>query len=617
MSEGIRVFPERLNPDGEEFISAIEALSRPPERELSHEDRFEVTAFEHALAQGEVPFGVLSPENIRKPEKSMREIYDMTIREEKYCVDYFVQPEVYAENFPEAQDIPLEQRPSYVRAEMARRITDPERRPKLEALSESKLFAREILEDNLRQLDQTGSYDSESDPSYERGLRDPELFLEKAEALREMRGYYRDVQKQVGSIGGKNAELKKELMTMHVERVNILTAAVYREALSLIRQDREGHILTEEQKERMKVALPALRRRTDREESVEAGFVDRENFARFLDRLDKFLNGIDREGDKGHIPDVLRRLQETYEFQVGETRPDYAYADVDPEILAKRKVSAEELQTMSDLVLAEYGLLSSHAEYDSESDDPAPDGKWRSVIDPKTSRKTLGIVGKKRCVMIPQAFKRTLGQSRPAGALPVLDHEIAHVLQNHNAELLGLELFSTLGAARSSGWLEAGGVAMETASLDALFGKDRRVNFTYLAALEKRLEGGSIVECAHEFLKVRRLDDPDGDYNKAVTAAIGGTLRLYNSGGELTHGTPYVARSGALEYAEQKVLADALPAEQRWMLYIGKSSLQSIATLYRLGWIAKEKLLIPERLPSEIVEPYVRTNILSETRQEA
>jgi hypothetical protein len=64
MSEGIRIFPERLNPQGEEFSRAIEALSRPPERELSEEDRFEIKVFEHALANGEVPFGVLSPENI-------------------------------------------------------------------------------------------------------------------------------------------------------------------------------------------------------------------------------------------------------------------------------------------------------------------------------------------------------------------------------------------------------------------------------------------------------------------------------------------------------------------------------------------------------------------------
>lgn len=611
MSEGMPVFPERLNPEGEAFRGAIEALSRPPERELTEEDRFEVTTFERALARGEVPFGVLAPEKIRRPEKSLREIYDMNIREEKYCVEYFLQPEVFAQNFPEAQGLTIEQRSSYVRAEMARRIANPERRPKLQVFSDSKLFAREILENNLRQLDRTGSYDVRSEPSYERGLRDPELLLEKAEALREVRGYYRDIQKQVGSIGGKNAELKKELLTMHAEKVNALTATVYREALSLIRQDREGQILTEEQKERMKVALPALRKRTDREVSVEAGFVDRESFARFLDRIDKFLMGVDREGDMGHVPDVLRKLRESYQFQEGETRPDYAYVDVDQEVLAERKVTAEELQSMVEMVLAEYGLLSAQRDYDPDSDDPATDGKWRAVIDPKKSRKTLGVDIKKRCVMIPQKFNRTLGQSRPAGALPVLDHETTHVIQSHNAELLGLELFSTLGAARSSGWLEAGGVAAETASLETLFGKDRRVNFTYLAALERRLEGGSIVECAHEFLKVRRRDDPEGDYDKIVSSAIGGTLRLYNSGGELTHGTPYVARSGALAYAEQKVLADALPKEQRWMLYIGRSSLQSIATLYRLGWIEKEKLLIPERLPSEVVEGYVRNNILS------
>lgn len=617
MTEGVRVFPERLNPENEEFQSAIEALSQPPERELTESDRFEVKSFEHALANGEVPFGLPLPDQIRQPEKTLREIYESVVREEKYCVDYFLQDELCEEYFPEATKMDPSERATYIPGEMARRIADPDRRPSNDVIDASKVFARKKIEANLKQLHETGSYNKESDPTYERGLRDPQKLLEKAQAAKSIKGYYRDIEKQMGLQSGANGELKQVLLRMHQERINLVLTGCYRDAMTLIRQDREGHILTEEQRDSLGQALPALRMKAERDTSLEAGFVDRESFARFYDRLDKFSRGVNREQGYGHIPDALQELRERYEFQAGIVHPHYTYEDIDPEVLKSQKVSAEQVKEMIALVLSEYGIFSEYDDFDPDSDEPADDKKWRVVIDPKTNRKSLSVDGKKRCVMLPQVMNRTLSQQSPAGVLPLIDHEVTHVLQHHNADRLNLELFETIGAARVSSWLEAGGVVWETVSQEALFGQDRRVNFTYLAAAEKRLEGGTVVECAEAFLEEAIRTEPEKKISVLMKTAANRAQRLFRDGGELTDGTPYLTSSVSLQYAEQKVLADQIPSDKRWLFYIGKSNLNTLSELYRLGWIEKDKLLLPERLPSDILEPYVRENILSKPGQDS
>lgn len=611
MSEGIQVFPDRLNPEGAEFQASIEVLSGPPERELSQEDKFEIKSFERSLAHGDIPFGLLAPEMVRQPEKTLAEVYRMEIRDELYCLDYFVQDEVFNETFPEASDIPVEQRESYARRELARRMAKPELRPTVEQRDASGVYAQNRLKENLLQLYEQGEYDPNMDPRYERALHNPAMLIEKAQAARSIRSYYRDVEKQMQASGsGKNGEVKRSLLTMHQARINMVLTSCYQDAITLIRQDREGQVLSDEQKEQLKVALPALRLRAERDTSVEAGFVDRESFARFLDRLDKYARGIDREGDGGHVPQALKDLRERYEYKPGVMQPKYTYGDVDPELLKERKVMAGELQRMIEMVLSEYGLLSESRDYDPDSDDRAADNKWRVVIDPKKTRKSLGVNDVKRCVMVPQKFSRTLNQVAPAGALPLIDHEITHVLQHENANRLELELFQSLGAARTALWSETGGVFWEQAAQEALFGQDRRVNFTYLAAIERRLSGGTIPECALEFLQEQRRTNPAGDVKKQAGTALLSTLRVFRGGGEMTVGTSYLANSAPLEYAEQRVLAEAIPDDKQWLFYLGKNNLQSIAELYRLGWINKESLLLPERLPSDIVEPYVRAEIL-------
>lgn len=132
MSEGLRLYPERLNPDSSEFQATIEAISRPPERELSAEDRFEVQTFEHALANGEVPFGLVAPERVRQPIATLNALEELQVDEKKYCLDYFIQDDVFYTVFPEASETPTGDRRAYARQQLAQRMVNPDTRPTLE-----------------------------------------------------------------------------------------------------------------------------------------------------------------------------------------------------------------------------------------------------------------------------------------------------------------------------------------------------------------------------------------------------------------------------------------------------------------------------------------------------
>lgn len=120
-----------------------------------------------------------------------------------------------------------------------------------------------------------------------------------------------------------------------------------------------------------------------------------------------------------------------------------------------------------------------------------------------------------------------------------------------------------------------------------------------------------MTDCAFEFLKEKMRTNPDKDPQQMVSTAVGSALRLFNNGGEWTVGTSYCSNTGPLEYAEQKILADSVPENMRYLFYVGRVNLEVLAQLHKIGWFNKEDFIVPERLPSTIVEPYVKSEILS------
>ncbi|MFO0862242.1 MAG: hypothetical protein U0516_00765 [Candidatus Saccharibacteria bacterium] len=598
--KNLSLYPERPNSESDSFRQTIEILSNPAEVELSPEQKAEVTAFEHSLANCNIDVS----NEVNKPPYTIGEIFKIDIQEEKLCLDYFLNA------FGTSVDNPTD-REAMKQALIRFQSLPKEERLTLEAIENSKNYARDMLEDNLRDLLAIGAYDRRKEPTYLRILDDPNLLIEKVDAARQLKHYYKAVERDMGILSsGDPVDTAKLLMIqLHKERINTIIAASYRDAITLIEQDRVGNVLSDEQRAILFRSLPGLAARNKDALLDDAELVDKERFARTLARIDHFINGVDKSRGYSPISQALLDLRDRYEAE--QIEGQYEYEDVDPELLKKTKVNAEQLAEMFQQVLREYGLLSSSTDYDPKSSVRAEDDLWRVIIDPRASRKSLAINNLKGTVMLPQKFSRTLNQTMPAGVLPLIDHETTHVLQHENADRLGLELFNGPGSARSSLWFEAGGVVWETVAQEKLFGQQRSTNFTYLAAVEKRLEGGSMTDCAFEFLKEKMRTNPDKDPQQMVSTAVGSALRLFNNGGEWTVGTSYCSNTGPLEYAEQKILADSVPENMRYLFYVGRVNLEVLAQLHKIGWFNKEDFIVPERLPSTIVEPYVKSEILS------
>ncbi len=182
---------------------------------------------------------------------------------------------------------------------------------------------------------------------------------------------------------------KRLMLQLHRERLNTLIAASYRDAITLIEQDRIGNVLNDEQRTNLFRSLPGLA--TSNKDTLldDAQLVDKERFARTLSRIDHFINGVDKNRDYSPVSQALLDLREHYSSN--EVQGEYEYQDIDPEVLKSKIINAKELAEMFRLVLTEYGLLSTDTSYDPKSTKRAEDGLWKVVIDPRASRKTLAI----------------------------------------------------------------------------------------------------------------------------------------------------------------------------------------------------------------------------------
>lgn len=262
------------------------------------------------------------------------------------------------------------------------------------------------------------------------------------------------------------------------------------------------------------------------------------------------------------------------------------------------EINADQLKTLIQNVLARYGLLSSEEKYSAKRKGRPDDGKWLVAL--SKVRTSLAVASKSGTVWVPKKFKRSLSQKKPTGVLPLIDHEITHVLQHENAAKLGIGLLEKDRSARGSLWFETGATAQEDESYSNHFGINRSANFNYLKALQAQVNGGSISDCAKVFFN-SLIDSGDvKNKDEAVQTAVDRTLRLFRHGGEWAAGTGYLTNTEPLEYAEQQILARNLPKDLDWLYFVGRANFQTLAELYRIGWLKKDDVFIPEKMPSEI-----------------
>jgi hypothetical protein len=587
----LAMYPERPSEMAESYVRSIETFHRPPEFILSEQEKAEVQGFEQALCNAEFPPGFEFLENrIEKPPKNIAEIVKEKSGMKTFCVDWFVKtPEGVAclEQMGFVGNIINKEE---VKAFLAGTIPKVEAGENIEiGYTDSRIWARTQLESKLREILEDGSSAIE-DPEYFTILAKPEELAQKISNARNLKQFYKTVESGLRSQESSNViDSKLVMITMHRERLNTLIASAYRQAIPLLQQYRLApEILSTNQVDELTNAFPILKN---------VNTTDMEKMARLYSMIDKFITGIDVENGFSQISSEIQRLEialSSKPQQVSENRGAMV-----SEELAKTRVDAEQMKGFIKKILSEYGLLSSVEKYDKKNKSRASDGLWQ-VVKSKV-RKSFSVASGPGIVWVPESFNRSLGQKKPTGVLPLLDHEMTHVLQHENASKLGIGLLQIDRSARGSLWFETGATYSENRSFANNFNVDRGTNFNYLKAMQKQLAGGNISECTKVFYDSLIASGDVKDKDEAIATAVDRTLRLFKNGTEWSTGSGYLTNTEPLEYAEQQVLARNMPKDLEWLYFVGRANFQTLSQLYRIGWLKKEDIFIPNRTPSSIV----------------
>lgn len=390
-------------------------------------------------------------------------------------------------------------------------------------------------------LEQPAEYDSEQPDSPTMRVNfAPEKLLQKLTLLQDFRTYYRE---QSAALHGQDPsplrEAKAALLKIHWAKVNSMTAALYPNVLSLAEQLIQSPETPRVHawKDQLFAVAPLVRQLYHDQQHEHAETADN-----FLRRLDLVRNGAEvaGPGNRSSISSGLEALAQTIESggAVREQPVDYVLS---PEIVAKLDETvwqAEDLSNLLESMLDEWGLLSAErSDWEGVADRTgAPvDQKWQVVITEKAD--SLSVDGKKKVMLVPKSYGRTLTQQSPAGALPASAHELTHVLQCEYDELLAGQLpLAKVQGRRYLTTREFGGI-YEERRMQAMFGRDRPTNTTYLRALQVKEAGGTQAEVVRAFLDASGVNTVAG--RKLAADRI---LRLYRSGKHNSQPLDYIAQ---------------------------------------------------------------------------
>lgn len=454
--------------------------------------------------------------------------------------------------------------------------------------------SRQYSEKRMLQQFEAGQYaatDLVENPHKISIIRKPDVLFEKITGYRKLKDFYKQEKENLESelYELKRAEevnqseirvvqAKLALLKIYTRRLNTLIAELYFAAYQLKQQseatgieyDFNGSFRSIEH------SADATKTRT------------------LLARLDRFINGT---GDNStpisleleHLADELKDTASNLHLVDSENA-----RTIDTETL----VSAQELKTWMEVVLKHHNLLSSSTEFDSDREGPAEDGKWQVVITPKSS--SISRNSRQKVIKIAPDFERTVSSLVPAGAIPVLDHELTHLFQDENRMRLGLNIFDNVRTDRATATMEAGAIMVEAETQKELFGQERRPNLNYYAAMQRRLNGGSYKECVKAFYDSVIESEPEMDTHKAMKLAINRTARLFKGGGRFDSTDGTITNSKDLVYLEQDILAHELAeSNAQRFLFIGGVSLQTLAELHAVGLFDESQMQYPTERPSD------------------
>ncbi len=417
---------------------------------------------------------------------------------------------------------------------------------------------------------------------------DPDKILIKAAIIQAYRQFYRQAFEETQREPDAHlAEAKRALIHVHVGRLNTMAAVdVFPGLLSLEEQMTRSRPspLIDRWAARLATVAPAIGRLHELE--GEARVAVREVYAKHLDAIRQGapfeLDEVDETEANVFSRETIRELTASIRILAPESSHN------EPTELARQLQgvtwNAHQIKACIESVLDEWGMLSRFSTSWQEVEDRdgfADDEKFQVITTPQ--RKNLSVDSTRRIVNIPADTVRGLIGEYPAGALPLVAHELSHVLQAFADYELGEQIpLAKIKGRRYRVLREAGGMYQERIMSRDYFGTDREATPHYLNAYLAKCEGKNRLEVARVFYEstiAGRTLSPQED-EAARFFAVNRTARLYRYGGH---------NSQVLDYVEQSVVCDVLmrrlQPEQVDAFLLGSASfsLEDSALLHQFG----------------------------------
>lgn len=593
-----RFYPDR---PGVKIEQAINTVKSEPEVALSPEVERRVRQFEHVLTRGK-----LLDKQGQKVEP-LEKLWKLKVNTATFYVDYLHTPagrELWHKNIGTTLE-----GETLADIEQAVLRTDYEAIP-VEAIQQLEKASREYSEARvLEQFAANGfaSVEGVTNPTKVMVVRNPQELINKIVGLRQLKHYQRAVgkrlRKKLEEQPRASIQARLVMLTIHQRRTNELLADTYPAAGSLLQQEsaRSPQIITDKRKA-IKENMHGLAQLGD------------ERAGHFLARLDKFREGAGqlRAEDGEYTPVSTEIEQLAANLATAEDQPEiaeYALANMPRSQWESVSVKAAEWKDWAQESLAAYGLLSSDKEYDPDRQGRASDGLWQVAEDASVTN--LEVKSEQGVILVPAGRERRLASLTPAGAVPVLDHEIMHVIQHENKQKLGLAITDKVGMDRSDIVAEAGAILAETKAQEEVFGQRRPLNTHYLRAVQAKLRGGSFRECMQAFFESMRQQSPKSEPKTIAKQAIDRTTRLFRNGGSLDDCSGHVSNSQPLVYLEQELLVRESRRQQAEALtMVGGTNVLMLAELRRVGMLDLSQLTLPKQRPSQLLLAKIRQKIL-------
>ncbi len=585
------LYPER---PGANIAPQIEAFRRPPEIALSESERSTVLGVEAVLTRGSdlnTDLYSLTSDKVL----GIEHIYDKKVNTTDFYIDYFLTDAgkldaqklgIFQDEVDSAASSREAWRELLLKADYTKissaEVGSIERRSK-ESVIDS-------IVESFSQNDFT-TIDHAIDPLKLTVVRNPEVLAQKLEELTSLRRYLKKYAKHLGQGEVGNIERGNQVMArIHRRRVNELISGLFPDAQAFLEQATVSQNDSDRQiAERIKKVLPSVTSFTEGKAQ--------KNFA----RIDKFRNGVGQlvDGDYNQLSDEAKELADRVSVIEKVVAPaEYRYKGQE-DVWKNINVSPEEFREWGELFLEARGIKSAYSDYDPDSKDPAQDGLWRAVFDPKAT--SLSVDSHTKVMKFPprkneQDQGRKIAQISPAGAAPGISHEGRHVDQHINKAALGLAITEIVGMDRSSLMGEAGGIAAEVATQLEDFGQIRPINPEYFRAAQVKISGGSYKDCVKAFFDSQLARNPNADKRKIAEQAADRVLRLFRSGGQTADNSPYFTHSGGgtFEYLEQELLAQEIRGtELEPLFYLTGVNIEMLAELHKIGMFNINNIITP------------------------